>query len=286
MDLSTLKQLPRPIYGQAETLPNLALGYRHSHAWLQFSYASQGVLDVHTDSGRYLAPPQRAVWIPAGIEHRVRCTRQTQIRSLYIDPAALQQPLTETCVVQVSPLLRELVRNFSQMPVEYDQQGHEGRLVQVLLDQLQLAPQVASMLPLPADPRLQQITGQLQQHPDDTTTLAEWAVRLGVAEKTLSRLFRQQTGLTFRLWRQRLRLFSALPRLEQQQPVTDVALDCGYESVSALINAFNQQFGCTPGEFFRPGNENNQPRNNFYDDTGSVREEFLSERTSPGREEP
>lgn len=251
MDLSTLKQLPRPIYGQAETLPNLALGFRHSHAWLQFSYASQGVLDVHTDSGRYLAPPQRAVWIPAGIEHQVRCSRQTEIRSLYIDPAVVRQDLTETSVVEVSPLLRELIRAFSRLPVEYEENGSDGRLAAVLLDQLASAPRVVSMLPLPADSRLQAITNHLQQQPDDMTSLADWAARLDVSEKTLSRLFSQQTGLTFRLWRQRLRLFNALPLLERQQSVTEVALDCGYESVSAFISAFSQQFGCTPGEFFK-----------------------------------
>ncbi len=251
LDLSQLHNLPRPVYGQAEALPNLALGYRHSHPWLQFSYASHGVLDVHTDNGRYLAPPQRAVWIPAGVEHQVRCSAQTLIRSLYIATDAMPVTLGECRVVQVSPLLRELIRTFSLLPVEYEENGSDGRLASVLLDQLAAAPEVASMLPLPSDPRLQAITNHLQQQPDDTTTLAGWAKRLDVSEKTLSRLFSQQTGLTFRLWRQRLRLFHALPLLEQQEPVTDVALACGYDSVSAFINAFNQQFGCTPGEFFK-----------------------------------
>ena len=250
-DLSTLTRLPRPVYGQAEALPNLALGYRHSHPWLQFSYASHGVLDVHTDNGRYLAPPQRAVWIPAGIEHQVRCSAQTLIRSLYIATDAMPVTLGECHVVQVSPLLRELIRTFSLLPVEYEENGSDGRLASVLLDQLAAAPEVASMLPLPSDPRLQAITNHLQQQPDDTTTLTGWAKRLEVSEKTLSRLFSQQTGLTFRLWRQRLRLFHALPLLEQQEPVTDVALACGYESISAFISAFSQQFGCTPGEFFK-----------------------------------
>lgn len=248
--LDALKLLPRPIYGQAETLPNLALGYRHSHPWLQFSYASQGVLDVHTDNGRYLAPPQRAVWIPAGVEHQVRCSGNTLIRSLYIEPAVLPVTLDSCSVVQVSPLLRELIQSFSQLPVDYDENSSEGRLAGVLLDQLAVAPHVASMLPLPANWRLQRITNHLQQQPDDTTGLAEWAARLDVSEKTLARLFRQQTGLTFRLWRQRLRLFHALPLLEQKDSVTEVALACGYESVSAFISAFRQQFGCTPGEFF------------------------------------
>jgi AraC-like DNA-binding protein len=44
-------------------------------------------------------------------------------------------------------------------------------------------------------------------------------------------------------------LLSALPLLEQGQRVTDVALACGYDSMSAFIAAFRDQMGVTPGEF-------------------------------------
>ncbi|MCE6982187.1 helix-turn-helix domain-containing protein, partial [Pseudomonas frederiksbergensis] len=63
--------------------------------------------------------------------------------------------------------------------------------------------------------------------------------------------FQRETGLSFRLWRQRMRLLSALPALERGERVTDVALACGYESLSAFIAAFGKQFGLPPGEFFR-----------------------------------
>jgi AraC-like DNA-binding protein len=116
---------------------------------------------------------------------------------------------------------------------------------------LAAAPQVDLMLPLPLDPRLRQIYRSLNLHPEQQTTLGQWSQKLGVSEKTLSRLFLSDTGLTFRAWRQRLRLLSALPALEKGERVTDVALACGYESTSAFINAFRQQFEATPGEFFR-----------------------------------
>jgi AraC-like DNA-binding protein len=249
--LSDLKHLPRPIYGQTEALPNKLLGYRHSHPWVQFSYAISGVLEVQTAQGRFIAPPQRAVWIPAGIKHRVQCSLRTQIRSLYIDQQVLADAPTSCRVVEVSPLLKELIRAFGELPVEYDESSAEGRLAVVLLDQLTHAPDMGLMLPLPADKRLQKIVAQLQKHPDASDTLSQWAQRLHVSEKTLSRLFVQQTGLTFRLWRQRLRLLNALPLLEQKHTVTEVALACGYESTSAFIAAFGEHFGSTPGEFFK-----------------------------------
>ncbi len=248
--LEQLTSLPRPVYGQVQALPNIALDYVHSHPWVQFSYASQGVLEVLTANGRYVAPSQRAVWIPSGVEHQVRCSGHTRIRSLYIENSALDALPEQTRVVQVSALLRELIQAFSQLPGLYDEAGMQGRLAQVLLDQLQLAPALDSMLPLPQDARALQLALHLQQQPDCQLGLAHWARQLAISEKTLSRIFQRETGLGFRLWRQRLRILSSLALLEQQQQVTEVALACGYDSVSAFISAFTRHFGCTPGEFF------------------------------------
>ena len=173
--LSDLKHLPRPIYGQTEALPNKVISYRHSHPWVQFSYAISGVLEVQTAHGRFIAPPQRAVWIPVGVKHRVHSSVHTQIRSLYIDHQVLFEP-PQTCrVVEVTPLLKELIRAFGELPIEYDENSAEGRLAAVLLDQLAHAPDMGLMLPLPADKRLQKIVAQLQKHPDATDTLSQWA---------------------------------------------------------------------------------------------------------------
>ena len=245
-----LPSLPRPVYGRTESLPNRALTRRHSHPWVQLSYAIQGVLEVQTRAGRFVAPPQRAVWIPAGVPHRVFSSPRTEMRSLYLDCSVTAWAQPRCHVLGVSDLLRELIRRFSQMPVEYQEDGAQGRLVQVLLDQLAEAPQIDLMLPLPQDSRLQKIYQSLQLHPEQATTLGHWSEKFAVTEKTLSRLFLRDTGLTFRAWRQRLRLLGALTPLEQGERVTDVALACGYDSTSAFIAAFRQQFGATPGEFF------------------------------------
>lgn len=249
--LAALKRLPRPVYGHAHALPNIALGYAHRHPWAQLSHAISGVLEVHTEHAFYVVPPHRAVWIPANIVHRVTCTSGTCIRSLYLDQAANYRRTIDCRVLGINPLLRELISTFSALPVDYEQHGADGRLVQVLLDQLASAPEEDMRLPLPGDKRLRGLCQRLQEHPDDATGLATWAFQLGVSEKTLSRVFRRETGLTFRAWRQRLRMLSALPALERGERVTDVALACGYESLSAFIAAFSQQFGRSPGEWLR-----------------------------------
>ena len=120
-ELSALRSLPRPVYGHVLGLPNRAIGQRHRHPWIQLSYAASGVIEVVADSGRYVAPPLHAVWVPAGVPHAVRSFEGTEIRSLYIAPSALDDAGRACRVLAVAPLLRELIRTFGEFPVEYDE---------------------------------------------------------------------------------------------------------------------------------------------------------------------
>ncbi len=252
--LAQLETLPRPVLGQRLSLPNQAIHAHHAHPWIQLSYAAAGVVTVETPRARFVAPPNRAVWIPPGLEHGVHCAAGTQIRSLYIAPAVVSCRPCE--VVEISPLLRELILAFSDVEVEYDEAGAEGRLVQVMLDQLAIAPACALMLPWPDDNALAGICHYLAAHPDCRQPMSHFSAPLGVSDKTLGRYFIRHTGMSFRQWRQRARLLAALPLLEQNLRITDVALECGYDSLSAFIAAFGDLLGCTPGEYVRRREQN------------------------------
>lgn len=125
--------LPRPVFARAESLSAGSWTHPHSHAWVQFSYAVRGVLEVRTRQGSHMAPPQRAIWIPAGLPHEVMTSGPAEQRSLYIDPVALA-PLWGTApdhcrVVEVTPLARELLLAFTRLRADYDERGAHGRLV-------------------------------------------------------------------------------------------------------------------------------------------------------------
>ncbi|MNR28434.1 HTH-type transcriptional repressor of iron protein A [compost metagenome] len=121
----------------------------------------------------------------------------------------------------------------------------------VLLDQLSSLPEVGFSLPMPQHARLLGLCNDLIEQPDQEVTLGQWADRMGMSEKTLTRLFQRETGLSFRTWRQRMRLLSSLNMLEEGCSVTEVALSYGYDSTSAFIAAFKRLLGFTPGELFR-----------------------------------
>lgn len=250
--IPTLADLPRPVYARAESLSAGSWTPTHRHDWVQFSYAISGVLGVHTPQGSFFAPPQWGVWIPAGLDHEVVTSTRAEMRSLYVrKDDSLWAP--DRCrVLEVTPLARELIKTFCQMPPDYPQVDcSEARLVQVLLDQLAHLPEVGFSLPLPRHPRLLALCNELIEQPGQPITLVDWAERLSVSEKTLMRLFQRETGLSFRGWRQRARLLSSLNALEEGASVTHTALACGYDSTSAFIAAFKGLFGFTPGELFR-----------------------------------
>ncbi|MDH0202658.1 AraC family transcriptional regulator [Comamonas aquatica] len=246
-----LARLPRPVYARAEQMQRKAATVAHAHDWVQFSYASRGVLQVQTHQGLFIAPPQWAILIPPHCVHSVVNAPHTEIRSLYIETGAMPDLGTDCVVLEVSDLLREMIRHFATLPVEYALEGAEGRFVQALLDQIHAAPPAALRLPWPEDERLRAWCHHLLDVPEAPLQLGVWSQALGVSERTLGRLFQKQTQMSFRQWRQRARLLAALPQLQDQQSVTEVALACGYDSTSAFIAAFRQLFGRTPGQFLR-----------------------------------
>lgn len=250
--IPALTDLPRPLYARAESLSAGSWTPTHRHDWVQFSYAISGVLGVHTPHGSFFAPPQWGVWIPAGLDHEVVTSTRAEMRSLYVRRDDCAWAPDRCRVLEVTPLARELIKTFCQLPAEYPQtDSRELRLVNVLLDQLASLPEVGFSLPLPRHARLLSLCNELIEQPGQLITLIDWAARLNMSEKTLMRLFQRETGLSFRGWRQRARLLSSLNALEEGVSVTSTALACGYDSTSAFIAAFKGLFGFTPGELFR-----------------------------------
>src|SRR5260370_21739713 len=83
--------------------------HKHSHDWHQLIYASRGVMTVNTATGSWVVPSRRAVWVPARIEHQIEMLGAVHVRTLYFRNGLSPLLPTECCVVNVSPLLRELI---------------------------------------------------------------------------------------------------------------------------------------------------------------------------------
>ena len=226
----------------------------HSHDDHQFVYASHGLLCVDTETSRWVVPPLRAVWVPAGTPHVVTAKADSVMSTLYIDPSsppALAGHVNvlpdHVTVVSVTPLLRELVRHIHDHPPSG---AERRRLEDVILDQITSAQAAPLAIPRLRDPRVRAIAEAFDRNPRDDRTLRQFGREVGASERTLQRLFVAETGTSFGRWRTQVRLQHGVIALGRGMSVATAALTSGYSEPSAFIAAFRSAFGTTPSRYF------------------------------------
>jgi AraC-like DNA-binding protein/quercetin dioxygenase-like cupin family protein len=246
-----LQQVERPVAAMAATYPNESTSARHAHRRDQLILQMTGVTSMMTERGHFVVPPGHALWIPAGIVHQSRAWGEVEIQTIYVTPDRVKNASTTCRLIRVSPLVEALMEEAVQMPTRYDADGRDGRLVDFLLEEIGQMPEVALHVRVPPDPRLATICEAVLVDPSSDLTLGEWADRCHLSRRTLTRLFRRETGQSFSAWRQRVRLLEALARLGAGEAVTGVALDVGYDSPSAFAAMFKRELGAAPRQYLR-----------------------------------
>ena len=174
--------------------------------------------------------------------------------SLYIEPDAAPRAGERCEVLQVSPLLHQLLLSACQLPLLYHEDGHDGALIELVLHELKAATPLPMFTPLPQSAPLVALCSDFLRQPDIHSTPEQWAARLNKSARTFHRLFRQQTGMAFRDWRQQACLMYALTALREGRTITDVALSLGYEHPAAFTSMFRKTIGQAPTAFVRQMN--------------------------------
>jgi AraC-like DNA-binding protein/quercetin dioxygenase-like cupin family protein len=225
----------------------------HMHREAQLVYAARGTMQVTTPKGRWLVPPDRAVWVPARSEHAIDVLADIEMRTLYFDLVWLRREergmsLDAEFVVRVSRLLHETILAL------FDGHDHPDRtelLVRLALLELHHAEDSATFIPLPHEPRCRRAANIVLGDPTGAHEIETLARKVGTSARTLSRLFSSETQLSFKSWCQRARIAAAIEKLstETNVSVKQLAADLGYASVPAFSHAFRQVTGKTPTEF-------------------------------------
>jgi len=242
-------QLPAPAMFRSAYVPAEGVYPQHQHAWGEFVYSFSGVMEVKVADHHYLAPPQYGIWLPPDLDHVGLNRYEAHHCSLYIARAGCAVLPPTPCALTVSPLMRAMLEDLRQQAPEAASTPQHARLLQVLVDQLAVAPRAGSYLPSSDDPALGAVLRMLQGQPGDNRSLPELAHAAHTTERTLMRRARRDLGMSLADWRQRLRVVKAMPLLEGGQTVETIALDLGYGSASAFITMFKRLVGATPDEF-------------------------------------
>ena len=214
-------------------------------------YATRGVITVRTDQGAWVVPPHRAMWIPAGFLHRVEMSGVVALRALYIRALLRRKLFAPECsVVNVTPLLRELIVRTVRLGALDAKVPEQRRLIGVIFDELKVLIAVPLQLPSPQDRRAAQFAAMAGADPGMNVAVQKMLRQCGTSRRTMERLFRAETGMSLGQWMRRQKLLCALQRLASGELVNTVALELGYSSASAFIAMFRRELGQTPKSYW------------------------------------
>lgn len=273
MTVEKLPDLHPPAYGDVQdaTRPILSFSWHkegahrvaaHRHPRGHIIQTLAGAYRAVTPEGTWLVPAGQALWIPPYVHHEIYSLGGVSARMIFVDPAHAGSLPSRCGVVLVSPLLSQLIERAMDYGNTYQPDSAATRLARVMLDELAAMEVAPLLLPICQEPRLARAMERLIANPGLSSGLDVLARGTGASARTLARLFRSETGMTFNQWRTRLRLVESIERLERGAPVSDVAFDLGYGSVSAFVYMFRSHMGYPPGNYIqrdRPAGHHRPP---------------------------
>jgi AraC-like DNA-binding protein/mannose-6-phosphate isomerase-like protein (cupin superfamily) len=217
----------------------------HAHALHELVWVRGGTMTVRLADRVLTVPEGQGLWIPAGTVHSGRMTAHTELCDAYFDTERSPVVFAEPTGIQMTPVLESLLTHLEDPDLE---SGPRLRAEAVVFDVLAPATRQIS-LQVPRGRRVAPIVAALLADPANDRSLSDWAVSLDVSERTVTRAFRQATGLSFVQWRQTLRVHRALELIAAGLEVQEVAERLGYAQPSTFIVSFKRVLGTTPGAY-------------------------------------
>lgn len=221
----------------------------HEHKKGQLLYAPQGCMTFALDNSICILPPTKAVWIPPHTSHRAVMTNVVAYRSLYFDCSKYTCP-DEIVMIEVNDLLKALIDKMALW--EWDIEETKTQATSALFwEEFYQAKQFEFSLPLPSDRRLTGFRKAMTKSDFIAPELNQLSQTVGASSKTITRLFKAETGMSYQDWRQQWRLLKAIELLCEERQVSDVAHCLEFSSDSAFIAFFKKQTGQTPLSFMK-----------------------------------
>jgi AraC-like DNA-binding protein/quercetin dioxygenase-like cupin family protein len=226
----------------------------HSHSRHQLLYSLSGRIILRSRDARWLLPPQRAAWIPAGVKHQTTLDRSDTI-SVFFTSVPRNLQLKDIRIIRSNWLLREMLLYSSRWPAQKQLPGSEKSLCKSYFETLAflcldwIQQELPFRLPAPKEPAIEKAVNYLLKNLD-FANMKGAAQASAQSIRTLRRRFLPATGLTWQQYALQARMLQAMDALlTTRQSVIEIGYSVGYNSPSAFAKAFAQFSGSTPLAF-------------------------------------
>jgi AraC-like DNA-binding protein len=216
---------------------------KHSHDRAQLLLVIRGLVVAKTGEGTWAIPRGYALWMPAYLAHDVSMHGEVILQTAYVGSTDAAR-LSPCCrVLQVGPMLQAALGALADEGLGLRKTKRVDHLTWLVLDEIRRAVTGSFVLPLPKDRRLSKLAQALISDAGSAKTIDQWCDLVGVSRRTLTRVFRAETGISFGEWRRRLRILTAASRVADGEHLAKVAASLGYQNVAAFRTMARRHFG-------------------------------------------
>ncbi|RFS21059.1 AraC family transcriptional regulator [Chitinophaga silvatica] len=228
----------------------------HTHNKGQLSYVEGGIAYITIDYKTYVVPARHYFWIPQGMPHILRIGNSaTVLRSLYFYAHDDESnPFYKKLgIYPASELLIQMI-NYSER--------WDGKHVtpkddnfEFLVALKKLLPQLNNkalpiILPTTDNEQMQPIIRFLEKNIGEKLTLEDVSKKFNISERSLSRLFQSSIHISFLQYLKTLRMVKAIELiLKSNKPISEIAYNVGYTSISSFSDAFHEFTNSRPSDF-------------------------------------
>ncbi|MCM5558584.1 helix-turn-helix transcriptional regulator [Pleomorphomonas sp. JP5] len=220
----------------------------HSHGQGQLTYIEQGVLSLEAEGRVWAVPPGSLHWIPAGVLHASRSHGEVRFWLTLVSDAFARRLPGHIAVLEASPLLVGALDRLRLLSAG-DQLAKP--LLDIVAHEVNTHAGNALGMRLPTPPRMRAWAQAFLASPSVKTSIDVVAKDVAMSRRSFTRHFEREVGMTFSAWKRAVIVHRATMRLAEGASVGEVALEVGYESVSAFIAMFRTACGRSPGEVRR-----------------------------------
>lgn len=221
-----------------------------THSVHELNWTPHGRFKVTTGARTWTVTSANALWVPAGVPHRVKARSDDVILPLRFPHAPDSPDLRATARIRVTDRLETALWRMveSQLSPRFDR----GRTREEVLTLLPTLTYPRLELPVPTQEPAATVARALRDRPDSAGSIEDWATELGLSSRTILRGFKEQTGWSFSEYKVRARVIAGLDLLGEDRTIGQVAREVGYTSAS-FVSAFRRIVGTSPSAFLQQG---------------------------------
>lgn len=218
-----------------------------------------GLLGLRTINESLIVSSGMMVYIPAGIPYYETplsetlqgwCISLPEDRTKFLGNDGIRI-LSETKLM--SGFCEEIV-SWGKIKTE-DKSPRQRRLVLAFLDELEKSKDASYLtVPLPLHSGLCIVTRRITQFPEDKEGIDYWAKVAGMSRRSFTGRFMNETGLSFSVWRQRVKIHAAVKMLSSGKTITEVAANLNFPTTSAFSESFKKHLGLPPRDYMKREN--------------------------------